>query len=61
MKQILEHGHLNQAEHSSGERQMSAIIKLYDKNINSFKLNEQISFIGVLEFKPEKPQLNEPG
>jgi len=31
---------------------MSAIIKLYDKNINSFKLNEQISFIGILEFNP---------
>lgn len=29
---------------------MSAIIKLYDKNISAFKLNEQISFIGVLEF-----------
>jgi len=33
---------------------MSAIVKLYDKNINNFKLNEQISFIGVLEFKDEK-------
>jgi hypothetical protein len=30
----------------------SAIVKLYDKNINAFKLNEQITFIGVLEFKP---------
>lgn len=29
---------------------MSAIVKLYDRNINSFKLNEQVTFIGVLEF-----------
>lgn len=36
---------------------MSAIVKLYDKHLNNFKLNEQISFIGVLEFKAqEKPQ-----
>ena len=28
----------------------SCVIKLYDKNINAFKLNEQISFIGILEF-----------
>lgn len=31
--------------------QISSIIKLYDKNINAFKLNEQITFIGVLEFR----------
>jgi hypothetical protein len=36
----------------------SAIIKLYDKNINAFKLNEQITFIGVLEFKPVVQQIN---
>ena len=36
----------------------SAIIKLYDKNINAFKLNEQITFIGVLEFKPVATQID---
>ena len=37
------------------QSQNSAIIKLYDKNVNQFKLNEQITFIGVLEFKMPQP------
>lgn len=33
--------------------QISAIVKLYDKNMNKFKLNDQVTFIGVLEFKEQ--------
>jgi len=35
---------------------LSCVVKLYDKNISAFKLNEQITFIGVLEFKAPEPE-----
>ena len=31
----------------------SCVIKLYDQDTNAFKLNDQITFIGILEFKPK--------
>ena len=56
VRQILQHGELRPAENELPEKQISAIVKLYDKNINAFKLNEQISFIGILEFKSKVEQ-----
>ena len=48
VQQILQHGQLK--SDSPVEKPLSAIVKLYDKHVDSYKLNEQISFIGVLEF-----------
>jgi hypothetical protein len=59
VKDILETGDIKTEQDIQQERPMSAIVKLYDRNINSFKLNEQVTFIGVLEFnhqQQEKPQ-----
>lgn len=53
--QILKDGFPSEEKQSPPK---SAIIKLYDKNINAFKLNEQITFIGVLEFKPDSTQID---
>jgi hypothetical protein len=53
--QILKEGAPSNKSQSAAK---SAIIKLYDKNINAFKLNEQITFIGVLEFKPVATQID---
>lgn len=53
--QILKDGFPSEEKQSPPK---SAIIKLYDKNINAFKLNEQITFIGVLEFKPASTQID---
>ena len=36
------------------EKQKQCLIKLYDENIRSFKLNEVVTFIGVLEFNTEE-------
>lgn len=47
-------GQVKPAQMATQEKQMSAIIKLYDRNINSFKLNEQITFIGILEFNKKQ-------
>ena len=55
--QILRDGH--PSTEKSRQSQKSAIIKLYDKNVNAFRLNEQITFIGVLEFKlPDSNQIS---
>ena len=52
---IMKSGIPKDDQNHSKSSQNSCIIKLYDKNINAFKLNEQITFIGVLEFKiPEQ-------
>jgi len=32
------------------ERAKQCLIKLYDENIRRFKLNEVVTFIGILEF-----------
>ena len=53
--QILRNGSVTE-EKSSSDSQLSCIVKLYDKNINAFKLNEQITFIGVLEFTMPDPE-----
>lgn len=47
---LLETGSPQPNSNSGSGSQMAAIIKLYDRHINCFKLNEQITFIGVLEF-----------
>lgn len=52
---VPENQHIGQPQST----QHSCIVKLYDKNINAFKLNEQITFIGVLEFKMPTQQENE--
>lgn len=44
-------GKPNDDQNTAQPPQTSCIVKLYDKNINAFKLNEQITVIGVLEFK----------
>ena len=36
------------------EKQKQCLIKLYDQNIRAFKLNEVVTFIGVLEFNTEE-------
>lgn len=50
VNEVLETGSTKPNSPSNSPSQMSALIKLYDSHINSFKLNEQITFIGVLEF-----------
>lgn len=34
------------------EKAKSCLIKLYDENIRAFKLNDVVTFIGILEFNP---------
>lgn len=36
------------------EKQKQCLIKLYDQNIRAFKLNDVVTFIGVLEFNTEE-------
>ena len=45
----------NQNNEEVKQHQNECLLKVYDKSINSFKLNEQVTLIGVLEFKvPEE-------
>lgn len=50
--QILKSGEVDPKK-TEMDNQLGCIVKLYDKNVNAFKLNEQITFIGILEFKQE--------
>ena len=48
--QILKQGEVDPKK-TDTDSQLGCIVKLYDRHINAFKLNEQITFIGILEFK----------
>jgi hypothetical protein len=54
----MESGSTHPNKDSKNGSQMSAIIKLYDRHINSLKLNEQVTIIGVLEFNLPNIELN---
>jgi hypothetical protein len=36
-------------------RQQQCLLKLYDKDTRAFKLNDVVTFIGILEFSPPGP------
>lgn len=38
------------------DKPKQCLIKLYDSNIRAFKLNDVVTFIGVLEFTEPKPE-----
>jgi hypothetical protein len=37
------------------KRPKTALVKLYDENVRAFKLNDNVTFIGVLEFNQREP------
>jgi len=39
----------------AGNAQQQCLLKLYDKNIREFKLNDFVTFIGILEYLPPPP------
>ena len=49
-QQLLKEGAATQGINQSP---VSSLLKLYDGHISKYKLNEQVSFIGILEFKNE--------
>ena len=53
VKDIIKNGKATQHDSVARKREpkRDCLLKLYDNKINAFKLNEQVSFIGVLEFK----------
>ena len=46
--------HLNKWITNGDQLAKSCLIKLYDSNINEFKLNEIVTFIGILEFNKNR-------